>query len=523
MKQHPVPQNITKFQFKLIGELTIRQFLYLAAAGVFSVIIFASPWPAIVKFPLITIFMGFGVAFAFIPIQERPLETWVVNFFKSVFRPTQYLWQKTPTFPSYLKEIPVTPKLSSAQPISQTQQEKQKEEQLQTYLARLQEQGKDRLETLEKNYLRQIYSSFGKPLLSAPKKSATLQTASHLNLPKGIKPHRLTKTASHELGIKAAPPKPASLPQSFPSLNLHQFTTSPSLSPADQILSLSQPVKPLENQTLKSPEQGQTDKQEEIKKLKVQLEEAKRLAEIAKRQAAQEKEKTALTINELQKLREQARLKQEEFIRKTKQEHEAAKKQNEELTQSINELKNQLLDLRQTQTQTQEEKQKLEEKIQNINHLLTEAQAEKTRALERLELARVSLQKTKVEQIKPGPFKPMPKIPKPTLGFISLERTQRLGVPSLTQTPNAISGIVVNQKQEALENALVIVKDHLGNPVRALKTNKLGHFLISTPLESGVYLIEVEKEGFLFQPGQLTLKGRPIPPIQIKGRTAQKE
>ncbi|EKD47460.1 MAG: hypothetical protein ACD_66C00049G0001, partial [uncultured bacterium] len=28
MEQHPVPQNVTGFQFKLIGDITLKQFAY---------------------------------------------------------------------------------------------------------------------------------------------------------------------------------------------------------------------------------------------------------------------------------------------------------------------------------------------------------------------------------------------------------------------------------------------------------------------------------------------------------------
>ncbi|PIS12639.1 hypothetical protein COT69_02950, partial [candidate division WWE3 bacterium CG09_land_8_20_14_0_10_39_24] len=33
-RQHPVPQNIMSVEFKLVGDLTVRQFMYLIIGGI---------------------------------------------------------------------------------------------------------------------------------------------------------------------------------------------------------------------------------------------------------------------------------------------------------------------------------------------------------------------------------------------------------------------------------------------------------------------------------------------------------
>ena len=40
MDAHPIPQNVTSFQFKLVGEMTLKQFLYLATGMVIAYIFF---------------------------------------------------------------------------------------------------------------------------------------------------------------------------------------------------------------------------------------------------------------------------------------------------------------------------------------------------------------------------------------------------------------------------------------------------------------------------------------------------
>ncbi len=62
------------------------------------------------------------------------------------------------------------------------------------------------------------------------------------------------------------------------------------------------------------------------------------------------------------------------------------------------------------------------------------------------------------------------------------------------------------------------IRDIGGRPVRAVKTNKLGHFLIVTPLQNGRYEIVTEKEGYKFDNVSFQAQGEIIPPIAIKAR-----
>jgi hypothetical protein len=94
MDNHPIPQDVTGFQFKLIGNMTVKQFAYIATPVIFSVILFYSPLFFLIKFPLILISLGIGILLAFVPFEGRPLDLLMMHFFKALFIPNQYVYQK---------------------------------------------------------------------------------------------------------------------------------------------------------------------------------------------------------------------------------------------------------------------------------------------------------------------------------------------------------------------------------------------------------------------------------------------
>lgn len=95
MEQHPVPQNVTTFQFRLIGDMTIKQFGYLAGGVILAYIFYKLPLPFFFTWPLTVLSAVCGFGFAFVPIEERPMDVWIASFFKNVYSPTLYVWQKT--------------------------------------------------------------------------------------------------------------------------------------------------------------------------------------------------------------------------------------------------------------------------------------------------------------------------------------------------------------------------------------------------------------------------------------------
>lgn len=124
MEQHPVPQNISGFQFKLIGDITLKQFAYLAGGVILGYLSLKfSLIPSLLRWPLGGFWVLFGFGLAFLPIEERPLDRWVVAFFKRIYSPTQYVWKKQNLPPEVLimqtVAVPpttITPQLSKTIP-----------------------------------------------------------------------------------------------------------------------------------------------------------------------------------------------------------------------------------------------------------------------------------------------------------------------------------------------------------------------------------------------------------------------
>ena len=94
MENHPIPQDITGFKFKLIGSITIKQFLYLLAGGALALIVYLLPGGIVIKLPFMLTFFGIGASLAFLPIEGRPMDAMLVNFIKALPSENQYIYKK---------------------------------------------------------------------------------------------------------------------------------------------------------------------------------------------------------------------------------------------------------------------------------------------------------------------------------------------------------------------------------------------------------------------------------------------
>lgn len=111
MEQHPVPRQITTFEFQLVGKLTIKQFIYLAGgAAVAVVLFFLTPSVLFLNWIIAGLPVLIAVGFAFIPINERPLEVWVHNLIKRIMSPTQYYYHKRNKPPAIMLGIQLPPR-----------------------------------------------------------------------------------------------------------------------------------------------------------------------------------------------------------------------------------------------------------------------------------------------------------------------------------------------------------------------------------------------------------------------------
>lgn len=94
MEAHPIPQNVTSFEFHLVGDMTLKQFSYLASGLVTAYLTFILAFNSypLVAIPIIIISTLLGTAFAFLPISDRPLDHWVRAYLKAIFSPTKRGW-----------------------------------------------------------------------------------------------------------------------------------------------------------------------------------------------------------------------------------------------------------------------------------------------------------------------------------------------------------------------------------------------------------------------------------------------
>ncbi len=326
--------------------MTLKQFFQVAGGVVVSLIFYSTPLHPIIKWPLILFFAGLGAAMAFLPFQERPLEKWIIAFFRSIYSPTLYTWKKTEKPQVFYTEEAVVPAITAVPtPNNQTT-----------------DKNTSSLEEAEKSFLSKIGGlwNVSSTPTNTPVQPAVVQTQ-QINTPTvpntPFAPPTVTQTPNPE-PVKVAPPTPTpmNVPQQVPT-----------------VITKSAPKLIIQESTpLNAP-----------------------AAEI-----------------------------------------------------------------------TNIEGQKIEEK----------------------------------------------EITSSTVEF-SIDAAP----PSPPIAINTIVGQVMDADRKIVEGAILEIKDSTGRPVRALKSNKAGHFIIVTPLANGKYEVTTEKEGFKFDPVSFDAKGDMIPPIAIKG------
>ncbi len=322
MEQHPVPQHIASYEFRLIGDMTLKQFAQLAAGAIIGLIIYALPMPGIFKWPLI-IFFGFsGFAFAFLPFNERPLSNWVLSFFKAIFTPTQFIWLKTTQRPEIFE--PTAFKTIS----TKEAQFKSDKEGLKQYLASLPfAESKNPLDQKEEGFLKEVSNLF------------QIAQPAEVNIPSPA--------------ITPRQPQPSFQSRPLPPYRQRPQSIKPSVRPS---------------------------------------------------------------------------------------------------------------------------------------------------------------------QSKPRPVV-LPQRPgRPRKTAVEAKINPALLIPSPPTRANIIVGMILDSGGKIVEGAILEIRNAQGLPVRALKTNRLGQFLIVTPLENGPYEIEIEKEGYHFDIIKIEAKGEIIKPIEIKAK-----
>ncbi len=91
-----------------------------------------------------------------------------------------------------------------------------------------------------------------------------------------------------------------------------------------------------------------------------------------------------------------------------------------------------------------------------------------------------------------------------------------LPFPTKPTVPNKLVGMVLTPNNEIISGAIVEIKTVEGHVIRAVKTNALGQFFITTPLLNGDYVVTVEKDATKFVPLSIALTGTLVEPLEIR-------
>lgn len=539
--QHPVPQNIMDVEFKLIGDLTMRQFAYLLVFGLsaylsYLIVIGIFKWPTVITL----IFLGLGLAF--VPVEERGLDEWIVNFVKAINSPTQRVWKKEPQIPSaflYDSIAVVKQEMITLAPTSSRRK-------LEEYLKYQKDSNvEDVLDIPEREYMLKVRAAYPDMIASqlisnTPSTSGSsvgvmvdeppIELPQEENIQEQPKNIDEKQVKTEEIKVEDEVPqfisKPTSvstnvvapIEQKKPSEGIvsshivnikrkiqkaRQFVMPDMINDRDQEMNY-EPITPdmhsgrkFVNLVPSEVELILPIRGERVLKTSDDVENEEDL-----------QEKTSQLKDLLAKIREDEGLPEVPVVATSevgvkKQASNVVQKleeQNEELSKEMERLKNQIdrgksLSL---ETETQEQLLKrLESQKEKIASSYTELRRQVQDLQKKLE------EKTNVST---GP------------DYLAQAQGK---VAVMTDKPNVVTGVVRGSDGKYLSEILLIIKNTRGEAVRAFKTNSLGQFIVTTPLQNGTYTIEVSpvnKTTLTFDIIPIEVKGEIIPPLEISGK-----
>jgi len=531
-------------EFKLIGDLTMRQFSYLFVLGLLAYLSYLFVF-GVLKLPVVVFLVLLAVGLAFVPIQERGMDEWIVNFFRAIKSPTQRVWKKEPQLPSAFVYDSLAVVRQEMITLAPTSSRRKLEEYLRSQEKNVQE---DPLDIPIKEYtlkVNQAYPNVRRTTAVSPRVGVLVEELMEevpTELPEkpgekyeeekkqeGFAEKELSTTpAIKEVSkqipgtkVKVAVSKPGSVTKS--RIEQVDFTRPKMLSFSASSYDY-QPITPNMHSGRKfinlTPSQGElilpirgervlrtagelksdVDLKEKAKQLKGYLSAIRQdesLAAVLKKSEPQtpviERKPTGFPISETIDVERNIGKEAESTVDKLKV-------QNEELSGEIARLKTQIERGKSMSIRTDDQESLLRR---------LEIQKEKiAQSYSELKLQYQDLQKQFAEK-------------KTTPAYQTPQAAQQAQVRQLTDKPNILSGVVKDSNGKFLSDILLIIKNRKGEAVRAFKTNVMGEFSVATPLNNGTYTIEVSlsnKSPLTFDIIPIEVKGGVIPSLEIVGR-----
>lgn len=529
-RQHAVPQNIMDVEFKIIGDMTMRQFTYLlifSALGYASFVIFDSA----LKWLLVAGFALSGIAFAFIPFQERGLDEWVVNFLRAMYMENQKVWRKEP---EELKAFSidnldvVKHELITLTPTSSRRK-------LEEYLENQELDGPvDPLDIHEYEFIdkvREVYASA--PAVDIPANTREQVAATTQQNKEEYQKtqqesiaelqHRNAQDGSEKTQNQRAEMEAHTTPERRQSEHDGQQPAQPNATQTQstqetqpqirkKLLTQTRPVKKSSARYRREfitpdrhtgrkftnllPKQGEIVLPIRGEKILQSTQEQKIQEDIDEK------------AKQLKQLLEQIKS-DEQYAHKVTQNVEVQK----EIHNTVEEAKKMVeqKETPQTQTQTQNQTPPTMPQSQAVNN-----QTAATEQPQRNENEIIKPKAVVSTENTPPTLPTQPESPQAT----ATAEDKKADINPISSKPNVISGIVKDSGGDPLTGLVLIIKNDKNEPVRALKTNQLGQFAITTPLSNGAYTIETDKSkktNLTFDIISFEATGAIIPPVEIKG------
>lgn len=569
MQQHAVPQNISSFEFKLIGELTLKQFAFLGSGIIIAYLIYISILPPFFKWPLVVLFGIGGAAFALIPIEERPLHQWFISFFRAIFSPTQRIWRKHPQLPDFLLPAhQLVNRITSYQPSGQTRF------QLEQYLAKL-PTTKSQLDVQEEKFIQTLPWDMT-PAALPIQPQTPIESGQIMPTQTPPAPFYQPSPGIEQAGIIAiAPTQPTpTLPTQKPEpiFEIPGLATRPqpeAITPPitipvatpkkEQVLPIAseinfgtQPIIAIhmpDAQTRFIPGIGQirvrklhsTEPLAEVS-LPIRGEKRFEISAAFQRRLAPTKSGLEPTMSNDRTADQSAAFKPTAFVKtvsapvapvspqlnvpppqpnpvtppentnvsETTKKISQLNQDNQRLIRQIQDINQQLADAKDKGDDTY---------VSSLRTALNQARQEKEAATNQTAQLQAMLMRAATQS---GQAVYIPRGRGRTPNIIKqVTQPYATTIPSTPQRPkipNIISGLVQDANGSSLENVIIVIYDENKTPVRAFRTNKLGQFTISTPLTNGNYAVEFEKEGYNFDILNLQMNGNIVEPITVRAK-----
>ena len=456
MDQHPIPQHIASFEFKLFGNLTVRQFVTLAIPMSFAILIFFSNINVIVRLPATLIFAAIGLFAALVPVDGRPLDKWLLAFIRAILSPTQRVWVKETILPRFLSVVIAKPQAHTPQtPTTQVNRG-----QLLAYLAALPKGSSSAFDVQEQAALKKIDFTAPLPLilpLQGQGQLASLQPIHEVKPPSSAISFQTKAYMLSGLEKKLEIKKTGTFAQPLPKIHLASEVNSA----VENVISIKMPDRQI--RLLHGIGKTRVRKLHfappvgfDLSKLPIRGERRFEISEELKRRFELPLQDGNGVVNEVQASSVAPKVtaipNQPRFIPKSRQ--------NQDIPKGVFK-------------KPAQDHENLDSKISVI-------------------------------------------LKKPLLAAQNI--LSKAHIVPLTSTPNIISGIITLVDGSSLEAAILTFRDASGIPVRALKTNKLGQFLSVTPLPNGQYQIEIESDLATFAPLAIELSGQVVEPLAIKAQ-----